>query len=253
MRPTSGTVSAMPAVFVHGVPETPTIWGPLVAELGVHDAVLLQLPGFGCSLPAGFDPTMYRYASWLADELDAIEGPIDLVVHDWGALLAVKVLGDGPHGVRSWVTDGANLDAEFRWHDTAKLWQTPGDGEAMMDGFVGASSEERAALLVGSGVPADVAPAMAAEIDRTMADAILVLYRSAVDIGNEWGPAIDAIEPPALVLDAAEDPFRRPDLSARLATRLGAERHELAGQGHWWMLDDPAPAARAITTFWANV
>lgn len=37
----------MPAVFVHGVPETTELWGPLVAELDRTDVVLLGLPGFG--------------------------------------------------------------------------------------------------------------------------------------------------------------------------------------------------------------
>ncbi|MGI9644473.1 MAG: alpha/beta fold hydrolase [Ilumatobacteraceae bacterium] len=243
----------MPAVFVHGVPETPSIWGPLVAELRLDEAVLLQMPGFGCPLPDGFEPTMHRYATWLADELDAIDEPIDLVVHDWGALLAFGVLGERSHGVRSWVTDAADLGDDFRWHDMAVLWQTPGDGEAMMESFVGASNDDRAALLTGTGVPGDHAPAMASAIDQTMADAILVLYRSAVDIGTEWGPSIDAIDTPALVLDAVADPFRRAGLAARLADRLGAQRSELDGSGHWWMLDDPASAAAAISTFWASL
>ncbi len=243
----------MVAVFVHGVPETPAIWHPLVAELGVDGAVLLQLPGFGRPLPDGFEPTMGRLADWMADELEAIDGPIDLVVHDWGAILAWRALAARPGLVRSLVTDGPNLDEHFEWHDMAKLWQTPGDGEAFMETFVSVSDGDRGAMLAGSGVPEHAATAMAAAIDTTMAETILVLYRSATDIGNEWGPAIDSIDVPTLVVDSATDPYRSEGSVAQVVERLGAGHHVLPDQGHWWMLGDPVGGARAIADFWASL
>lgn len=42
----------MPAVFVHGNPETDAVWTPLLAELGRDDVVRLSPPGFGAPLPA---------------------------------------------------------------------------------------------------------------------------------------------------------------------------------------------------------
>ena len=53
----------MPAVFVHGVPETTKVWEPLVSHLDRSDIVLLGLPGFGSPLPDGFDATMHAYAN----------------------------------------------------------------------------------------------------------------------------------------------------------------------------------------------
>ena len=47
----------MPAVFVHGVPDTPALWRPLRAKLARSDVVTLALPGFGNKRPAGFVPT----------------------------------------------------------------------------------------------------------------------------------------------------------------------------------------------------
>jgi pimeloyl-ACP methyl ester carboxylesterase len=243
----------MTAVFVHGVPETPSIWGPLIAELGLDDAIALQLPGFGCPMPDGFDPTMDGYAGWLAGELARVDGPIDLVTHDWGAFLADRVLAGRPANVRSWVTDGGDLSDDFQWHDMALLWQTPGDGEAFMETFVGGTLDERAALLVGSGVPPEVAADMAGPIDEVMAEAILVLYRSATGIGREWGPGLDEIAVPSLVLEASQDAFRSPGLARSLAARLGAELATLPDQGHWWMLGDPSGAAAAIADFWAGL
>ncbi len=239
----------MTAVFVHGVPETPEVWDPLIAQLGRDDVACLRMPGFGCSLPDGFEPTMHRYADWLATELQAFD-EVDLVVHDWGALLALRVLADRPRNVRSWATDMGDLGADFRWHDTARVWQTPGEGEALIDGMVGASPDERAMLLTAVGVPEADAPAMASHLDETMGRAILALYRSATDIGNEWGPGIDQIQGPGLVISSMLDPFRSHDRAARLAQRTDAQLVELPEAGHFWMLQDPAGAAAVLREFW---
>jgi len=55
----------MPAVFVHGVPDTHRVWHALVRRLRRDDVVTLSLPGFGCDIPAGFDCTKEAYARWL--------------------------------------------------------------------------------------------------------------------------------------------------------------------------------------------
>lgn len=241
----------MTVVFVHGVPETPAVWEPLVEQLGRADVALLRMPGFGSPIPAGFEPTMQRYAEWLMQELTAFD-EVDLVTHDWGALLALRVLADQPPNVRSWATDMGDLGPDFRWHDTARTWQTPGEGEAFMDAFVQASTQDRAALLMATGVPEAEATAMAAAIDETMGAAVLALYRSATDIGNEWGPGIDSIKGPGLVIESGRDPFRSAVRARRLADRTGAELVELPEAGHWWMLEDPAGAARILNDFWGR-
>lgn len=243
----------MTAVLVHGVPETSALWGPLTPHLTGQEVVTLGLPGFGTPLPDGFEPTMEVYAAWLRSELDAMPGPVHLVAHDWGALLSLRVLADRPENVASWVLDTGNLGDDFAWHDMAQLWQTPGAGEEFMDGMVGASLDERAAMLSGSGVPESGARDMAAGIDATMAAAILALYRSAVNVGTEWGPGIDQITGSGLIIDAVDDPYRKPDSAAALAARTGADTATLADCGHWWMLDDPAGAAAHINEFWASI
>jgi pimeloyl-ACP methyl ester carboxylesterase len=240
----------MTALFVHGVPETSVVWQPLVDALDRNDVVLLGLPGFGSPLPA-FEPTMQNYAVWLAEELAAYED-VDLVTHDWGALLALRVLADKPANVRSWAMDMGDLGPDFKWHDTALIWISS-EGEAFMEGMVGASLEDRAALLGAVGVPESGATAMAAAFDETMAKAILVLYRSAADIGNEWGPGIDQIEGPGLILESMQDPFRNAHRARRLAERTGAKSVELPDEGHWWMLESPEKAAAILTEFWAGV
>ena len=241
----------MTAVFVHGVPETTVVWGPLVSHLERDDVALLGLPAFGSPRPDGFDAHMETYATWLAEQLTSFD-EVDLVTHDWGAILALRVLADRPANVRSWVADMGDLGPDFQWHDTAKVWQTPGAGEEFMDGLLGASLDDRALVLSAVGVPADHATTMAANFDRTMADAILDLYRSATDVGDEWGPGIDRIVAPGLLVESMLDPFRSADRVRTLADRTGAKVLALPESGHFWMLDAAATAAAAITAFWAS-
>lgn len=241
----------MTAVLVHGVPETTAVWDSMKAHLP-GDVITLSLPGFGTPLPADFEPTMESYAQWLAGELAAIDEPIRLVAHDWGALLSLRVLATQPANVSSWILDTGNLDEDFVWHDLAQVWQTPGDGEDFMEMMLSASVDDRAAMLVAAGVPAAGATDMAEGIDATMAAAILTLYRSATNIGSEWGPGIDHITAPGMVLEATKDVYRTPASTARLAERTDARVLPLPDCGHWWMLDNPTAAAALITAFWGD-
>lgn len=242
----------MTLIFVHGVPETTAVWAPLVDALDVDDAVLLGLPGFGCALPDAFDATMDEYATWLSSELTRFD-TVDLVTHDWGGLLALRVLADRPRNVRSWVDDVGDLDPGFRWHATARTWQTPGDGEIMMEGFVTATDAERAKMLEAVGVPEAHTGEMSRHIDATMGGAILRLYRSATNIGDEWGPGIDHIDAPGLLIESMKDPFRAPRRVRALAERTGAQIAELPECGHFWMLEEPAQVASVLRNFWQSV
>lgn len=129
----------MTLVFVHGNPETDAIWGPLTAVLGRDDVVLLSPPGFGAPLPDGFGATMTEYRDWLEDRLERIDGPIDLVGHDWGGGHVVNLMMHRPELVRSWASDAVGLfDTDYVWHDLAQVWQTPGAGEESLDAMMGA-------------------------------------------------------------------------------------------------------------------
>jgi pimeloyl-ACP methyl ester carboxylesterase len=244
----------MTAVFVHGVPETPAIWRGLLAALDRPDTVTLSLPGFDSARPAGFGATMDEYAEWLVAQLERMDQPVDLVGHDWGGGFVVRLVSTRPELVRSWVTDAAGLgDAEFEWHDFAKIWQTPQAGEEFWDQQLAASTAEQASVFQMFGVPEEQALDLASHVNRDMADCILDLYRSAVDVASKWGPDFAAIPAPGLVIIPGEDPFLNADSAARAATRAGARTVALDGTGHWWMLQDPARAAAVLRDFWATV
>lgn len=80
----------MVAVFLHGVPETRCIWDAVRQRIPGR-SVALALPGFGAALSPGFTATKDEYADWLAEQVTAFDEPVDLVGHDWGALLTIRL------------------------------------------------------------------------------------------------------------------------------------------------------------------
>jgi pimeloyl-ACP methyl ester carboxylesterase len=241
-------------VFVHGVPETVALWDRLRAEID-RESIALALPGFGCPVPDGFVPSKDTYAEWLSSELSKIDGPIDLVGHDWGAGLTYRIVTEGRVPLRSWAADVANiLHPEYVWHDFARIWQTPVEGEAFFESQLATPLAERAGTYELFGLsPAD-SRAMASWTDATMAACILGLYRSALpnpfaDWGSRFGPSAA----PGLVIEASADPFGDVDKAHEVAAMLGAEVAVLEGLGHWWQLQDPAAAAQMLTRFWDSV
>jgi pimeloyl-ACP methyl ester carboxylesterase len=246
----------MPAVFVHGVPETPAIWDEIRGLLQRDDVVTVQLPGFACPRPAGFGATKEEYVAWLIGELEQIatQGPIDLVGHDWGGGFVVRVVSTRADLLRSWVCDAAGIgQVDFEWHDFAKIWQTPGDGEKFYADNLAIPAEERGAIFEMFGVPHDAAIALGRPLDQTMADCILALYRSATNVGKEWGPEFENIAKPGHILIPSDDAFLDGNLSRVGAKRAGATVTELDGLGHWWMLQDPARGAAVLEEFWASI
>jgi pimeloyl-ACP methyl ester carboxylesterase len=247
----------MTIVFVHGNPETDAIWGPLVDALGRTDVVLLSPPGFGAPLPDDFPATYLAYRDWLEGELENIGGPIDLVGHDWGGGHVVNVVMHRPELVRSWASDIVGVfDPDYVWHDLAQVWQTPDEGEKSVDTMFGGSVEDRAALWAGLGIPSDIAASWAAAQGPEMGRAVLLLYRSAAQPATaESGRALEnAAARPGLSILAAEDTYvGHESIRRRAAERAGAHTEVLDGLGHWWMMEDPARGAAALTRFWATL
>ena len=80
----------MPAVFIHGVPDTARLWSDLLARLSRRDVVTLGLPGFQTPLPEHFDSSKESYVAWIIEQLERIGTAVDLVAHDWGGASLVE-------------------------------------------------------------------------------------------------------------------------------------------------------------------
>jgi pimeloyl-ACP methyl ester carboxylesterase len=242
----------MPIVLIHGVPDTVAMWDPLVAALvarGVAEAdvVRLALPGFAAPVSEGFGCTKGEYAEWIVAELRAIGEPVDLVGHDWGAILVQYVGSNNPSLIRSWAAFDGPVDRDYVWHDLAQAWQTPEVGEQVMAAMSGD------ALVAGLRDGGHPDPEGAARlVDDTMKAAVLALYRSAVTVGEEWQPTVEGNTRPALAGWGEHDPYSAPAFGRALAERAHGQFVLLEGAGHWAPVERADDVADALVGFWAG-
>lgn len=240
----------MPAVFIHGVPDTARLWSELLARLSRRDVVTLGLPGFQTSLPEHFDSSKESYVAWIIEQLERIGTAVDLVAHDWGAILMQRVVSIRPDLIRTWAGGGGIVDREYAWHDFARHLQTPEVGEQVLEATMG--PEAGVPLLVQLGIPAATAQEVAAGIDDRMKQSMLRLYRSATNVGAEWHAEVDAITRPGLVIWGRDDPFVPVRFGERLASRVGGRFLAFDDCGHWWPIQRAVETAEALERFWSN-
>ena len=240
----------MPAIFVHGVPDTHHLWDGVRERLSRKDHSTVSLPGFGTDLPAGFECTKEEYVAWLIGEVEKAGEPVDIVGHDWGALLTARLVQLRPDLVRTWAIGAAAIDEGYDWHPMAKMWQTAGMGEQVMAGF---TVDAMDTALTGEGVPADVARDVSLRVDDRMKACILPLYRSAVTFMKDWHADVEKMAArPGLLIWGEKDPYMQIDFAKRMAARAGARLVTLPGS-HWWPEQFPAEAAAHLEEFWGSV
>lgn len=239
----------MPALLVHGNPDTSALWDRVREHLGGgDDVVALDLPGFAHPGPNGFACTKENYVDWIIERAEELGGEVDLVGHDWGSLMVQRVASIRPDLLNSVACGGAAVDVGYEWHPLAQVWQTPGDGERYMEEEL--TSEFGIGHLVENGVPQQ-------DAERNMwltphgKQTILDLYRSAVHIGSEWQPDLERVEVPAMVIWGRTDPYVPLEWAERLADRMSAELVVLEC-GHWWPYERPRETAEALTRLWAK-
>jgi len=251
-------------VFLHGFPDHPPTaihFLETLAACGYH-VLAPWLPGYAPS-PTDGPMTRERTTRDLLDVIDRWSGgrPVDLVGHDWGAVMTYVLCVAAPDRVRRAVTLAIPHPRTFlRQLRTAKqlrmswymlLFQLPGAGHivaardfALLDrlwrdwspGFR-LSDDDRRAL------HACLAASMPAPIRWYRA-----LARDAQGVRMFAKP----LAPPVLYLHGANDGCIHPptvDDSHRFA---GEYRHEvIEGLGHFLHLEDPAAIAERVTSWLA--
>lgn len=243
-------------LFLHGVPDSPAIWRPLLAALDLGDAPVAvpALPGFTGPLAAGFAATKEAYADWAVGQAEALyglHGPIDIVGHDWGALIAQRVAMLRPDLIRSWTLSNAVIDPDYRGHRIARIWNTPILGEI----FMALSKPSKLAEgLAAAGVPADIAAEEAVQwANKDKRRAILKLYRSAKGLSFEHDWARDIAKLPAngALIWGADDPYVALSVAQRFAANTATPLTVIDGAGHWAIAERPDEVAAALKSFWA--
>lgn len=242
-------------LFIHGVPDSPAIWRPLLAalDLGATPVAVPALPGFTGPLPAGFSATKEAYADWAVGEAEALfamHGPIDIVGHDWGALIAQRVAMLRPDLLRSWAISNAVIDPDYRGHRLARIWNTPILGEIFMALSKPAKLAEG---LAAQGMPADIAAEEAIQwANKDKRRAILKLYRSAKGLSfeHDWARDIPGLPANGTLLWGAGDPYVALSVAQRFAANTGTPLAVIEGAGHWAIAERPAEVAVALHDFW---
>jgi hypothetical protein len=208
-------------VLVHGLPETAAVWDPLRSVLPVATT-----------------------------ELDEFPAPLDLVAHDLGALLVMRLISSSAVTIRSRVVDVAELfHPSAQWAQHIRDLQTAGLGEQILATRRTADPSDpqsTAARLAGAGVPFDLARQIGAAHDETMSRSILDFYRSAVpNVGRDWWTRGIQGRGRGLVL-LLPDPPEIEAMALEVAARLGAETQRLGDLPHCWMANAPDRVADVL-------
>jgi pimeloyl-ACP methyl ester carboxylesterase len=239
------------AILVHGVPMTARLWDGVIDHLdGSRRVIPLDLPGFAEPPPDGWVGTKENYVSWLLDQVTAIalaDGPVHLVGHDWGCLLACRVASLRPRLLRSFTFGNGPIDEHWPLHAAWSAWNEPGGGERWMDEL---DVDAMGTALAHTGLPEALVNALSWR-NKWNRDITLTLYRSAVDVGREWAPDLANIVVPSMALWGHLDLIVPIEMGRRMATRMGADVVALEGH-HWWPAEVPEQAARELQRHWAR-
>ncbi|HVA60180.1 MAG TPA: alpha/beta hydrolase [Mycobacteriales bacterium] len=111
-----------PVLLLHGVPQTALVWRQIAGELGTDRTVLApDLKGLGASESTGRYDIATLVHELAALVLHEVEGPVDVVGHDWGGSLALALSAARPELVRRLVV----VSAPYRHIDLLHAFHIP--------------------------------------------------------------------------------------------------------------------------------
>jgi pimeloyl-ACP methyl ester carboxylesterase len=255
-----------PILFLHGFPDHGGCWEPVMSGFPDHQVAALDARGHGrsdCPQPV----EDYSIEKLVADVLMAMDclndGPLTLIGHDWGGVVAWFVAAAHPERVARLVIVNAPhptlFAARLRDHEgqreasgyierliaandagvltPERLWEvTLGGGE--MDGRVPA--EERQAMLRSWARPGAI---------RAMVN----WYRAASFLRDGDMPALSRVEVPTLVIWGERDELLLPLLLDGLENEVrNLTIDRVAGAGHGIVRQQPQRVVELIRGFLAR-
>ena len=241
-------------VFVHGVPETAAIWDKVRAAID-RPSVALEMPGFCCAPPDGFDATKDDYADWLVGEIRAIGEPVDLVGHDWGAGITYRVAT--AHGDAAPLVGGRRRQHRPPRLRVARLRQDLADARRRRGVLRGPERRRTSGTCRASyeaiGDPAEDGLAMAESGDETMAD----VHPRPLPIGDaesprRLGPVVADVAPGLVLHPPRTRSATRPRPGLPL-TSSAPGFATIEGAGHFWPYQAPEAGAAVLEEFWSSL
>ncbi|MGE4424953.1 MAG: alpha/beta fold hydrolase [Solirubrobacteraceae bacterium] len=231
-------------VYVHGVPTSGADWLPFLERTG---GIALDQPGFGGSDPLP-TPTMETQADAVGRFIDTVApGPVNLVVHDWGATGLLWAMRHPERIARVVILNTVPLTPGYRWHPMARLWRRRGVGEAMMavPGPATAWLARHRTVLTRDPVPTELTAPIARGFPAKTKRTILGIYRSAdPDLLADAGRGLGAFAGRTTLVWGIEDPYIPTTFAEAMASAIGdgaggpAPLHRIDA-GHWPWVAQP--------------
>lgn len=244
-----------PALLIHGIPDTMTLWSDTVERLrGKRRAILVDLPGFGASPPPPhtFGWSMASRANLCAGILNALEvtKPVALIAHDAGGTFGAAFCAAYPERVERALFVVTTIHPEQTWHRAARLYRTPVVGELVM--ALASSKRIKSSLrrFSGGGLSDQYLDDVVAAISPSTKRAILAFYRAtspSTMVGWQRDLENALSRKPVRVVWGAENPGGGPDLGAK--SFPGAVMTVFENVGHWPMIENPERWGEELNAF----
>jgi pimeloyl-ACP methyl ester carboxylesterase len=250
-----GAVRGEPVLLLHGFPQTAAMWEPLACSL--------QELGYRTIAPnqRGYSPgarprsvRAYRLEGLVEDAgafaVEAGGGPVHVIGHDWGGVVAWMLAAVHPELVRTITTisgphPGAYLQAVRRTRQALASWyiplfQVPGLVERILDPDTGAGRRRLVRLLRLSGHEAADVERDVSFLGRDGLAAGLAWYRAAALPSPRRQRQAKAVAPALLLWGDRDTAVSRAAIEMSAAYTSGSSRVEvLPGVTHW--APDQAP------------
>jgi pimeloyl-ACP methyl ester carboxylesterase len=243
-------------VFLHGNPGSAADWTGLVEQVGEFSrAVAVELPDFGQTVAApGFDHKVTSYAGFFGDALRALGiRRARLVLHDFGGPIGLAWAVRHLEMVSAVCLINTGVLAGYKWHRTARAWQTPVLGELLQAVTTRPAFRRAVSSAEPRGLPREFLDEMYDNYDRRTRAAVLRLYRSGRKVGRDAKQMVDRFaeaDLPALVIWGAGDPYIGVEFAEKQKDAFPSARVVvLPESGHWPMVDDPPAVSRPLIEF----
>ncbi|HNC93734.1 MAG TPA: alpha/beta fold hydrolase [Solirubrobacterales bacterium] len=247
-------------VFIHGNPGSAADFTGLIdAVAPPRRAIAFDLPDFGQSIAApGFGHTKDEYSHFVGDAFKALGiRRAHLVLHDLGGPIGLDWASTHTGQIASVTLINTGVLAGYKWHRTARVWQTPVAGELLQAAAFRSMFRRIITRAEPHGLPRDFVDGMYDNYDRRTRRAVLDIYRDLKKVGKtskQLIPLLAAADLPCLVVWGAGDPYLPASFADRQRSAFPrAQVHILPASGHWPFIDDPPAVTELLTAFLATV